>query len=538
MNRPGTYNINDIDEKTKRNYRNRIQRIILFWKEEFPTYYNDGVRKNTSKEMADPKLFFYNKYSEDIVYETLNVNLVLEFLGSAKYKVNQDGTTDGKTVGYDNLRKYRDALVFGASVRGARLPVSFQEVSSFLSSYRLESAEARKLGNVVETKSDPIPSQVLKYILKWCVEDGNLTAFFWTQCQWNCMERCVAMDKLAFGNFSIQDDAHAIALDENKYNKDNTLCLPKCVYTNPFDWLLCQWTGMALYCALNKDALARTDKLFSVDNNGRGVPSKKYQEMLRAIVFKNEQRKGTVKQFMQLHHFHANGLQQGAELHVVRKSPHQLSSLEIGQILSGKDQSDPSFATLPPHWRVSNPLMYVDEHGNKPIALAMEIAFGPIMKAYANNPSDPSNILCRCLACLVWHEEEITKAASKSFGRAFASIELLQKTDLLQQLKALVTTEPTEDFQVPSGIPSHVTSIVHLQHINKKIDSLFQLVQESQENLINVVRETINDLNGGKPRQSDDSLEDILQKHADKMAETVKEAMNSAQPQPKRRRGN
>lgn len=101
--------------ENKRNYRNRIKHIYLFWKEAYPGYYAVGVRELSEEELADEDVFWW-KNKHDLVYEGLNVKMVKAFLAHRKIKGN------GKTVSYVQLRKYGDAILYGAESVRQRLP--------------------------------------------------------------------------------------------------------------------------------------------------------------------------------------------------------------------------------------------------------------------------------------------------------------------------------------------------------------------------------------------------------------------------------
>jgi hypothetical protein len=75
----------------------------------------------------------------------------------------------------------------------------------------------------------------------------------------------------------------------------------------------------------------------------------------------------------------------------------------LGQILACLDPNHSSFATLPPHWNMRDPL------SNKPVAKTMVMMYGPVLDSYKNKANDPTAIMLRCLACVVHHSVEIKK---------------------------------------------------------------------------------------------------------------------------------
>ena len=65
----------------RRNYRQRIARIIKFWKENDMDYYTVGVKKVTEEDLHDPsKYYFDGWFKYDIKYSGLNEQFVCIFL--------------------------------------------------------------------------------------------------------------------------------------------------------------------------------------------------------------------------------------------------------------------------------------------------------------------------------------------------------------------------------------------------------------------------------------------------------------------------
>ena len=160
-------------DSCRRNYRCRIQAIIKFWKEEDPDYYQIGVRKVPAEEYNNEMNYYFPKSAkttdEDIVYEGLNEEYVMHFFVHAKLKI------DGKLCSETNLRKFKDAIVWGSTMAKQRLPILFyEEVDSFLKGYKKEFTQEKK-GNVEDTSSDPITIALYQMILKW----RRITTILW-----------------------------------------------------------------------------------------------------------------------------------------------------------------------------------------------------------------------------------------------------------------------------------------------------------------------------------------------------------------------
>ena len=66
----------DINEKPRKEYRNRIRHIYVFLKEKYPEYYTIGVIKVSEDNKADQNIFWHNN-GEDLVYSGLNIRFII-----------------------------------------------------------------------------------------------------------------------------------------------------------------------------------------------------------------------------------------------------------------------------------------------------------------------------------------------------------------------------------------------------------------------------------------------------------------------------
>ena len=66
---------------TRRNYRNRIARIIKHLQQYFPEYYEMGVRELTTEEISDRARYHFDN-TEDLIYSGFNVQFLIYFLSS------------------------------------------------------------------------------------------------------------------------------------------------------------------------------------------------------------------------------------------------------------------------------------------------------------------------------------------------------------------------------------------------------------------------------------------------------------------------
>jgi hypothetical protein len=112
----------DMSDACRVNYRQRIARIIKFWKTGDPEYYTVGVCQVTLEDLQDVTRHYFGRFKEDLIYTGMNSEFLKHFLVTVKWK------KDGKLKGVDDLRKYKDAIMWGAKTAGQRLPTSFYEM--------------------------------------------------------------------------------------------------------------------------------------------------------------------------------------------------------------------------------------------------------------------------------------------------------------------------------------------------------------------------------------------------------------------------
>lgn len=134
---------------------------------------------------------------------------------------------------------------------GERLPTSFyEETEAYLAVYKKKFAAAsKKLGNVEEYSTNPIPTPVYRFLLRQSIEMNNIFAWTWTLLQRNCMARSASIDCLAFHNFSLGQDSIVIKYDDSKAYKAGEKLSEKNVYANPIDWTMCTWLALGKSCS-------------------------------------------------------------------------------------------------------------------------------------------------------------------------------------------------------------------------------------------------------------------------------------------------
>jgi hypothetical protein len=110
-----------MDDKCCKDYRCRQLRIAEFWKKNCPQYYKVRVQEVAEDDLNDRTKFYFQRYKFDLKYSGIDVNYVLHFL------MQNDTKADGKLKSFQDIQKYRDAILLGSKVVDERIPQAFYE---------------------------------------------------------------------------------------------------------------------------------------------------------------------------------------------------------------------------------------------------------------------------------------------------------------------------------------------------------------------------------------------------------------------------
>jgi len=110
-----------MENKTRRDHRCRIVMTSTFCKENCPEHYVVGVIQVSNSDLKNPTKFYFNRSKEDLVGTGLNIVMIKWYLMSTMAKAN------GNVKSLQDVRKYKNAILWGAKVAGQRLPTSFCE---------------------------------------------------------------------------------------------------------------------------------------------------------------------------------------------------------------------------------------------------------------------------------------------------------------------------------------------------------------------------------------------------------------------------
>lgn len=539
---------NDLDVKVKRNYRNRIKHIYEFFQEMYPDYYAVGVCQLTDEEKANEEMFWW-KNEHDLVYEGLNVKMVKAFLASRKTKAN------GKTSSHVNLRKYHDAILYGAKKAGQRLPQSyFEETERFFNAYKKEAAAAKKEGNLDEREADPISWTLFLAMLDWAlIKEKNVFLWVFSLCQWHCMARSINIGGLALHSFKVGEDNIAVKYDKQKADQTGEQLHEKHCYDNPFLPLASLFLALGVWFCLEASHFEVTEMLFQNDTNEANAASQRYCTQLRELFTKYKEQ---LKQYIRVDHANTHGVRKGGATKASSgtTAPPPVSSIAargewslgrildlywhfaepgdayLGRILAGLDPNSEEFGALPPHWKVDDPM------SNERIKEGMNLMFATILQRWNDTEVDPTGMLLFCLASVVWNSEFLKATAAADSEHPFNMIPLLSNPDLLKDLKELVTLEPEGQVKQATGVPPHVRNAKVVREVLdtcldtlEQVKGMAQTVEEAVKRAYEDKAEENGQLTGERLKQIfEDNQSNMARMIDDKLTELRNEIRNQS----------
>ena len=184
-----------------KNARARLSEMIIFLKHKYPAVARRLVIKITQRDLNDPTFHWYGA-TEDFVYSDIHPDIIKAFLSLKKNKkfvlprgraaqekaLRKNPNREDRIMGFDHIRKFHDALLFGASEKKTRMSDLYNiEMKKYLAQYKKEVAANRKTGKVDEYDSDPFSFQLVRQLASWFLNSGDIFCWFFLLMQWNCM---------------------------------------------------------------------------------------------------------------------------------------------------------------------------------------------------------------------------------------------------------------------------------------------------------------------------------------------------------------
>ena len=524
------------EEKTIRDHNRRISIMIKWIEINYPNYFQTMVVTLTEAQKSD-KLKYY-KATHDFVYSSLHVSIIKAFISAHKIR----GTSsNGQPIyyGYDHLRKYKDAVLFGSKRVNSPLPHEYTlAMKTFLDSLKKENQKKKKLGQVTEQEADAITFPLYIEICKNAVMNGCIFLWVFTVFQWNCMARSINIDNLRFNCFSIGKDSIVVKYWDTKKDKKGDKTSPKNCFANPLNFFICCHTALGVYLCLNDETFnSGKQTLFLTQGAQEGTASHKY---CKALVMLFNRIKEKVAEYIRPGHANAHGMRKGSAVEatsgttcppptssVARRGEWSLGKVFdiywlfasagdffLGRILAGLDPNSAKFEVLPPHFTVGLENEFVKN--------SMQRCFPNIMiNLDEATRTNFIGVLLRCLASIVHHSDELMKVIQKNPGHPFSQVPILNQPHLLSQLKPLVTINPSSKINAPTGIPPHV-------RLMSSIADLVEMVREErnervnlEEKLVNAVENSIENNAISNGNITHHSVSKILQTHQKQMTDSL-----------------
>ena len=145
--------------------------IIIWMKGNYPDYVDMSVLQLSDEQLIDPTMH-YHKNTEDLRYEGINVVIILGFFADHKL------TSEGKFQSHSDMRKFHDAILYGAGQAKEILPQQYYlRVDTFLNSYKKQAKYKKQNKEMTENESDAITFPLYKMICKWALDVGSI--FLW-----------------------------------------------------------------------------------------------------------------------------------------------------------------------------------------------------------------------------------------------------------------------------------------------------------------------------------------------------------------------
>ena len=336
---------------------------------------------------------------------------------------------------------------------------------------------------------------------------------------------------LGFHNFRVgPNDTIIRKYHKSKTDKTGEHLSVKNIFANHKDYKRCWWTGFSVWCALNAEQLGNHKLLFLDPSQKYGTAAKKYCEQLTDLVQSHLE---TVANLMRADRFNPYGLRKGAATSAVcgTTAPPSLPTIArrgewslgavldvywhfsqvgdeyLGRILAGLDPNSVEFGTLPPHWKIVDPL------SNGYVLEAMKQLYHPIIKIGSENwKTEPVvGLLLRALPCLIYHSEAMMKLMADVPGHAFGNISIFHDVGLMNFLRELVTTEATPGVMVKaSGIPPHIGLATQMQTVIKTLTTMTLEFSTQTTSIVDAVNKAIEDKSWENGQVTGTKLKEIL----------------------------
>jgi hypothetical protein len=267
---------------TRKDYRNRLQRMVDWCLLKYDKYYQIVTRPVTEEELNDTTKHFHNQ-KRDFDYSRLSYKFVLAFLSEARIDRNT-----GKKRSFVHVRKFHDAVLFGAREQGVAFNRKYHlNLKRFLESFRKESKVATGTGETELQDADPMCFNLYNSLCSWYVHEGNLFNWTYQVLLWNCMGRSASVDPLGLHNLTLGPDSIIVTYDHSKSDMGGERVHPKNCYANPYNPYISSFLALGVWCLLYPEQFDEADFLFIRKSCSLGSATKRFSNALRSTIDKH-----------------------------------------------------------------------------------------------------------------------------------------------------------------------------------------------------------------------------------------------------------
>jgi len=452
--------------------------------------------------------------------------MILSFMAYKKNKPN------GKTCSHVQIHKYNDAVLWGTSQAHELLPSSYyDEMKNFLDAFKKTAATAKSEGMLDEQEADPINPTFFRCILRWALADRNVFVWVFSLCQWHFMARSISIGVLALHHFDVGEDHGICKFDKSKTDQTGEKAHKKHFYDNPHESLVSIFLALGVWFSLKSSHFEVTENLFQSVNVGTTTASQRYCTQLCELL-KNHRE--AVQTYIRPDHANSHGIRKGSGTHASSgtTAPPPVSSIAargewtlgkvldvywhfsepgdtyLGRVLAFLNPSSPEFGTLPPHFNMDDPM------SNPLVKEGMLLSFAMILQKWGSvEKVNPTGLLLRCLAAMVWHLPFLIETTRKYPGHPFAALPLLNNAELLQRLKPLVVLDPIGQIQNATGIPPHIEHCILTRDVLETCKRTFDEVQTMTQSVSEAVSEAIEQKAASNGHLTFDHLQGMFESH-------------------------
>jgi hypothetical protein len=385
-----------VKDNTRRDYRSRLCRMVDWCVVEYPEFAAVGIRSVTEEEKMDPTKMFF-KQEKDFIYNKIAPDIIQAFMVTIQTE-NEDGT--GKTRSYSHVRKFHDAILWGANQQGTIISKEYhQSMRDYLHSFDKVTTLAKRKGNTEEIDADPLQFALYQKLCKWAVDSSDIFSWVYIVLLWNCMGRSASVDALGLHNLKLGIDSIIITYDDSKTDSTGKNVSPKNCYANPYVPHTSSFLVLAVWCMLYPDQFDVKDLFFIPSVEHLGNATKKFATHLKKLVTAHVEE---VKTWGVPSRIKPHSCRKGTATHLTSGTlnPPSLTSVShraewsqgkvqdiyynfalpgdhyVGRILAGLDPNSTSFRVLPPHFTCGLENQYVKE--------GIELCYGKLLESRKN----------------------------------------------------------------------------------------------------------------------------------------------------------